>query len=331
MAVKPAELAHNPFNPRIRLGDIEEIAQSLTTRGQIQAVTVVRREAFLAVHTGQEHVLGEADYVVVDGNRRLAAARVAGLAELRIDIRDELAASAEEMLEAALITSIHRADLGPLEEARAIQQLVLAYGRQKDVAAKLGKTAARVSQRLALLKLTDGLKNKVRSGELPVKDARRIGGLAAERQQAEAERAMSRAKSARRTPTRSATRSGAAVADTGELVNPVNPVQVFAAYVDRAVEFASSMKGVAAAYRDAATADQDEADRMVTRLPEYPEISPEPSTGATAATGLPPKPVRWLPDPVSRLGATFYAFAGAVLWETLSYAAHHLDVTITLV
>ncbi|MEV0409943.1 hypothetical protein AB0I68_03805 [Streptomyces sp. NPDC050448] len=52
---------------------------------------------------------------------------------------------------------------------------------------------------------------------------------------------------------------------------------------------------------------------------------------ATAATELSPKPVHWLPDPVSRLGATFYAFAGAVLWETLSYAAHHVDVTITLV
>ncbi|MFE6841250.1 hypothetical protein [Streptomyces sp. NPDC057686] len=67
------------------------------------------------------------------------------------------------------------------------------------------------------------------------------------------------------------------------------------------------------------------------QTPEQSEISPEPTTGATAATELPPKPVRWLPDPVSRLGATFYAFAGAVLWETLSYAAHHVDVTITLV
>ncbi|MFB7259476.1 ParB/RepB/Spo0J family partition protein [Streptomyces nojiriensis] len=264
LAVRPVELAHNPFNPRDELGDIEEMAGSLRSKGQIHPVTVVRRAAFLAVHAGQERGLGEAAYVVVDGNRRLAAARVAELDELRIDIRDELAQSSEDILESALITSIHRAGLGPLEEANAIRRLVVAYGSQRKVAERLGKSPAWISQRLALLKLADDLKDKVRSGELPVKEARRIGGLPPERQHAEAEKAMNRPKSPRRAVTPAVT----GVVERINPVNPVDPVEAFAEYVERAVDFAYGMRDIAAAYRLAATADQATADRLVATLRE---------------------------------------------------------------
>jgi ParB family chromosome partitioning protein len=188
-------LAGNPFNPRDELTEIEETAESLRAKGQIQPVTVARRAAFLNAHPGQEDQIGEeADYVVIDGNRRLAAAALAGLTELRIDVNDDLAASAADLLEAALIANIHRVDVPPIDQAKAIQELVQVHGSQGQVAKRLGKTPAWVSQRLALLELTPELQEKVETGELKVEPARRIGRLPKEQQAEEAERAINAVK-----------------------------------------------------------------------------------------------------------------------------------------
>ncbi|MFI9311526.1 ParB/RepB/Spo0J family partition protein [Streptomyces triculaminicus] len=199
-------LAHNPFNPRDELTELEETAGSLKEKGQIQPVAVVRRAAFLTAHPDQEGQIGEAEYVVIDGNRRLAAAAVAGLAELRIDVNDALAASAADMLEAALIANVHRVDVPPLDQAKAIQELVTVHGSQGKVAKRLGKTPAWVSQRLALLGLTADLQEKVETGELKVEPARRIGRLPKEEQATAAEEAVQAASAPRqRSPRRELT------------------------------------------------------------------------------------------------------------------------------
>ncbi|MBB0245518.1 ParB/RepB/Spo0J family partition protein [Streptomyces alkaliphilus] len=216
-AVELRLLAHNPFNPRSELTDIEETASSLRAKGQIQPVTVVRREAFLRAHPGREGEIGEPEYVVVDGNRRLAAARAAELAELRIDVNDELAASSTDILESALIANIHRVDVPPLEQAQAIRELAGVHGSQAKVAQRLGKTAAWVSQRLALLELTPELQEKVESGELKVEPARRIGRLPKEEQAAEAEKALNSVK-----PPRQRSRHTEPDAPEAESVNGVN-------------------------------------------------------------------------------------------------------------
>ncbi|CAL9673541.1 Nucleoid occlusion protein (plasmid) [Streptomyces sp. enrichment culture] len=188
-------LAGNPFNPRDELTEIEETAESLRAKGQIQPVTVARRAAFLNAHPGQEAQIGEeAEYVVIDGNRRLAAAALAGLTELRIDVNDDLAASAADLLESALIANIHRVDVPPIDQAKAIQELVQVHGSQGQVAKRLGKTPAWVSQRLALLELTPELQEKVETGELKVEPARRIGRLPKEQQAEEAEKAINAVK-----------------------------------------------------------------------------------------------------------------------------------------
>ncbi|MFF8367086.1 ParB/RepB/Spo0J family partition protein [Rhodococcus erythropolis] len=188
-------LAGNPFNPRDELTEIEETAESLRAKGQIQPVTVARRATFLHAHPGQEAQIGEeAEYVVIDGNRRLAAAALAGLTELRIDVNDDLAASAADLLESALIANIHRVDVPPIDQAKAIQELVKVHGSQGQVAKRLGKTPAWVSQRLALLELTPELQEKVETGELKVEPARRIGRLPKEQQAEEAERAINAVK-----------------------------------------------------------------------------------------------------------------------------------------
>ncbi|MFF1908233.1 ParB/RepB/Spo0J family partition protein [Kitasatospora sp. NPDC058218] len=198
-------LAHNPFNPRDDLTELEETAESLKQRGQLQPVAVVRRNSFLAVHPGHDGALGEAEYVVIDGNRRLAAAHLAELAELRIDVNDDLAVSAEDMLEGALIANIHRVDVPPLDQAKAIQDLVKVHGSQGKVAKRLGKTPAWVSQRLALLELTPELQEKVETGSLKVESARRIGRLPKEQQASAAVEAINavntpRQRAARREP-----------------------------------------------------------------------------------------------------------------------------------
>lgn len=186
-AVPLTALAHNPFNPREELTDLEETAESLLVRGQLQPVAVVRRAAFLAVHPDQEAAIGAAEYIVIDGNRRLAAALLAGLEELRIDVNDDLAATAADIVESALIANIHRVDVAPLDQANAIQQLVEVHGSQGQVAKRLGKTPAWVSQRLALLGLTEDLQEKVTTGELKVEPARRIGRMPKAEQAAAAE------------------------------------------------------------------------------------------------------------------------------------------------
>ncbi|MFB7293602.1 ParB/RepB/Spo0J family partition protein [Actinacidiphila glaucinigra] len=231
-------LAHNPFNPRDELTEIEETAASLKEKGQLQPVAVVRRAAFLAVHPGREEKIGDAEYVVIDGNRRLAAATVAGLSELRIDVNDDLATSAEDMLEGALIANIHRVDVPPLDQAKAIQELLGKHGSQEKVARRLGKSGAWVSQRLALLGLSEDLQEKVESGELTVKDGRRIGRLPAGQQQTEASAALNRVKTPRKPRAKTSDpagkqpatpippqSSGAAADTASESLNPVKGEQ----------------------------------------------------------------------------------------------------------
>lgn len=192
-----SQLAHNPFNPREELTDLEETAASLREKGQIQPVSVVTKGAFLAVHPDQVDTLGDALYVVIEGNRRLASARLAGLDGLRIDINDKLAESAEDLIEAALVANVHRVDVPPMEQAKGIHKLVRRHGSQAKVARRLGKTEAWVSQRLNLLGLTPELQSKVDAGDLKVEDARRIGRLSADEQADAAEKALNAVKAPR--------------------------------------------------------------------------------------------------------------------------------------
>ncbi|MEU8432037.1 ParB/RepB/Spo0J family partition protein [Streptomyces sp. NPDC029216] len=179
-------LAHNPFNLREDLTDLDELAQSLTSRGQLQPLAVATRMAFMEAHPGATDGLGRAPYVVIDGNRRLAAAQLAGLRTMHIHVNDALSASAADILESALIANVHRVDVAPMDQARALQELVDVHGSQAQVAKRIGKTPAWVSQRLTLLNLTPDLQEKVETGELKVEPARRIGRLPQEDQAAAA-------------------------------------------------------------------------------------------------------------------------------------------------
>ncbi|MFB0631808.1 ParB/RepB/Spo0J family partition protein [Streptomyces sp. AB3(2024)] len=183
-------LAHNPFNLREDLTDLAELAESLAVRGQLQPLAVATRMAFMEAHPGATDGLGRAPYVVIDGNRRLAAAHLAGLKTIQIHVNDSLSASAADILESALIANVHRVDVAPMDQARALQELVDVHGSQAQVAKRIGKTPAWVSQRLTLLNLTPTLQEKVETGELKVEPARRIGRLPQEEQAAAADESL---------------------------------------------------------------------------------------------------------------------------------------------
>lgn len=194
--VPVSDLAHNPFNPRTDLGDLQETADSLLEKGQIQPITIISRQAFLDAHPDQETALGAASFVVLDGNRRLAAARLAGVDELRVDVNDALAGSAADLLESALVANLHRADLTPLEESGTLAELVKVYGSQRQVARRIGKSHVWVGQRLALLELKPELQDELKAGELTVEDARKIGKLPQKEQPEAARTAKASRKSA---------------------------------------------------------------------------------------------------------------------------------------
>ncbi|MER8062615.1 MULTISPECIES: ParB/RepB/Spo0J family partition protein [unclassified Streptomyces] len=229
-------LVGNPFNPRDELTELEETAESLRIK-QIQPVTVVRRAAFLNAYPGMEEKLGyEAEYVVIDGNRRLAAAQLADLAKLRIDVNDDLAATAADIVESALIANVHRVDVPPMDQAKAIQGLVEVHGSQGEVARRLGKTPAWVSQRLALLELTPELQKKVETGELKVEPARRIGRLPKTEQEAEATKAINAVKAPRQRRRRPE--------GDGAGATTVNGVNASADLIGSAIEDPASVNGV---------------------------------------------------------------------------------------
>ncbi|MEW1913832.1 ParB/RepB/Spo0J family partition protein [Kitasatospora sp. NPDC085895] len=277
-----SSIVFNPLNPRKTMAPetIEELAESLS-RQQIVPITVVSRVAFLDAHPDQAAAIGDADFVALDGNRRLMAARHAGLQTLRVDLNDELVDSASDMVEAALIANAHREDVSPLEEAQAIEQLLTTVydGNQAAVARKLGKSRAWVGQRLALLHLAPELQEQASSGELAIEEARKIGAearagkLTAAEQLAKADAAKEAARA--KEQAKAATKAGTRPAG---LPHPAAP--------DNAVHPAPSGQQAPAVHHSAEPAPEAHAPAASsTALPTATGITPD-SLGVAAQTIL---------------------------------------------
>ncbi|MEV0963614.1 ParB/RepB/Spo0J family partition protein [Streptomyces sp. NPDC049910] len=156
----------NPDNPRTELGDLTDLAGSLRDHGQKQAITIMSRFTYLEANPTRERELEPGTkYVVIDGNSRLAAAREASLESIKVMLDDGLGKNPDELLESALVANIHRQDLSPLDEAKALQQLLGVHGTQEALAVRLHRSQGWISQRLALLSLTPELKQKLEAGE----------------------------------------------------------------------------------------------------------------------------------------------------------------------
>lgn len=151
----PIDRLHaSPRNPRQDIGDIGELAETIGRLGVL--------EPLIVTGTGN-------GWEVVAGHRRLAAATKAGLAEVPCIIRDGL--DDRERLELAIVENLQRTDLTPLEEADAYAELVRLGVKQKDLAAKVGRSEGHVSKRLSVGKLPPLARQAVDAGELLMEDA----------------------------------------------------------------------------------------------------------------------------------------------------------------
>lgn len=171
------DLSGNPFNPRDSLGDLEDLASIADF--QLQPVIAVTRSVFQALYP--EVSIG-ARWVVVLGNRRLAAAHKFGRTELDIVIKDELAKDRATLLTAIIAENVDRAGFDVIEEAKAVENLVTEYGSADAAADHLRKSKTWVSHRRALLKLAPELQEATRRGDLAIRDARTLARVPREQQ-----------------------------------------------------------------------------------------------------------------------------------------------------
>ena len=183
--VKLDEVQPNPQNPRYDDEDPEviELADTLVRVGQLQPALVVSLDEYVTVFPDQQLKLGCEPWVVIVGNRRLAASRVAGRPHLDVRVVRDLV-SAEDFEDRILIENLQRTDLPPLLEAEYLKRRLDRPGQSfRTVGAAIGRSHAYVQQRVELLKLIPELQQQLRDGALSIKVGRQLGGLAEEEQQ----------------------------------------------------------------------------------------------------------------------------------------------------
>lgn len=199
-------ISQNPDNPRESLRGIEEMADTFSTVGQITAITVATVHAYLEERPGRAGELDpDTKYVVVDGHRRLAAARSLGWQQIRVMVDDAQVSSDQRLLEAAFIANTQRDNMTEIEQATALKKLVDFYGSQGKAAKHLGKTQAFISQRLSLLSLSPELQADLNTGARQVKHVRNLASLPEQEQKAKADaRAAAETEARSRRPPRAA-------------------------------------------------------------------------------------------------------------------------------
>ena len=182
------------YQPRadMREDSLQELAESIKAQGLVQPI-VVRP---VAVARGEA-----ARYEIIAGERRWRAAQLAGLTQVPVFIRQVADRAAVAM---ALIENIQRENLNPLEEARALQRLILEFEVTHEEAAQaVGRSRAGVSNLLRLLELPEAVRALVEGRQLDMGHARALLGLPdASRQQALAEQAVACKWSVRETEAR---------------------------------------------------------------------------------------------------------------------------------
>ena len=157
------QISPNPRQPRTVFDEttLNELIASIKSIGILQP-PVVRK-------------VGENKYELVMGERRLRAAKAAGLISIPVIIRQT---PDNELLRDALIENIHRSNLNPLEEGAAYAQLLSDFGCTHDeLALKLGRSRPLISNTIRLLNLPDSVQRKVASGVISAGHARALLGL----------------------------------------------------------------------------------------------------------------------------------------------------------
>lgn len=161
-SIPVAEIQPNPLQPRsvFDATRLEELANSIQTHGIIQPILVRRHGS---------------RYELIAGERRLRAAKLAGLAEVPAIIQDY---ADEKLLEIALIENIQREDLNPMETAQALERLHQEmHLSHEEIAARTGKDRTTITNMIRLLRLPRDVQLLVAERRLSMGHARAILGL----------------------------------------------------------------------------------------------------------------------------------------------------------
>jgi ParB family chromosome partitioning protein len=162
--VDVAAIAPNPHQPRSQIHEdtLVDLVESIREHGVLQP---------LLVSAGDTH----GSYQLIAGERRLRAARLAGLAKVPVVVKE---AASREMLEMALVENIQRQDLNALEEAQAYRRLADEFAMtQEAIAQRVGRSRTAVSNSMRLLGLADEIKDSLAAGAISEGHARALLGV----------------------------------------------------------------------------------------------------------------------------------------------------------
>ncbi|QBE48952.1 ParB/RepB/Spo0J family partition protein [Leucobacter triazinivorans] len=164
-----ADIVPNRSQPRVEFDEeaLDELTHSVREFGVFQPVVVRAIEP--------APTAGEPRYELIMGERRLRASKRAGLETIPAIVRST---ADEHMLRDALLENLHRAQLNPLEEASAYQQLLADFGiTQEQLAERIGRSRPQISNTIRLLRLPEPVQTRVAAGVLSAGHARAILSL----------------------------------------------------------------------------------------------------------------------------------------------------------
>ena len=173
------------YQPRTRMdpGSLEELAASIKAQGLIQPISV--------------RPVGYDKYEIIAGERRWRAARIAGLTEVPVLIRE---IPDDAVLAMSLIENIQREDLNPLEEAAGLQRLIDEFGmNHQEMADAVGRSRSAASNLLRLLQLAKPVQDLLMAGDIDMGHARALLPLAKAEQSSVANMIVQKAWSVRET------------------------------------------------------------------------------------------------------------------------------------
>jgi len=157
------QIDRNPFQTRTNFDEtkLDELAKSIAASGVVQPIVV--------------RVVTPGRYQLITGERRWLASRRAGKPTIPAIVRT---VSDEQAMEITIVENLQRADLNPMEQARAYQRLAADFHMtQEQMATRTGKERASVANFLRLLKLPDSVQRQVESGDLSFGHARTLLSL----------------------------------------------------------------------------------------------------------------------------------------------------------
>src|SRR3989339_539554 len=155
-------LQPNPLQPRglISPESLAELAESIREHGVLEPLVVAKTPA---------------GFQIIAGERRWRAAKLAGLKKVPVVIKET---SPQGMLEMAIVENVQRQDLNPLERAQAYRRLMDEFGLgNSDIAQRVGKSPAYVSNTIRLLTIPDALKDALMSGQTTEGHVRALAAL----------------------------------------------------------------------------------------------------------------------------------------------------------